>query len=158
VDKTATSSMDGTVCSRVSTSPSSDGGAASFTSISAGANRWDTPRFTIVIAMTVQSRELRVPPVRLTSACAACVQLRGQARRCLRGQHPNRLPASRNDHPSTAGEGGLSLTDAERTVVSRLRLARAYRLAGTEVGRLVKHHLWVLWTDYFKSAHFEKYP
>ncbi len=23
---------------------------------------------------------------------------------------------------------------------------------------LVKHHLWVLWTDYFKAAHFEKYP
>src|SRR5262245_25697636 len=22
---------------------------------------------------------------------------------------------------------------------------------------LVKHHLWVLWTDYFKPAHFEKY-
>ncbi len=23
---------------------------------------------------------------------------------------------------------------------------------------LVKHHLWVLWTDYFKPAHFAKYP
>jgi nickel superoxide dismutase len=23
---------------------------------------------------------------------------------------------------------------------------------------LVKHHLWVLWTDYFKPVHFEKYP
>ncbi len=23
---------------------------------------------------------------------------------------------------------------------------------------LVKHHLWVLWTDYFKPDHFEKYP
>ena len=23
---------------------------------------------------------------------------------------------------------------------------------------LVKHHLWVLWNDYFKPAHFEKYP
>ena len=23
---------------------------------------------------------------------------------------------------------------------------------------LVKHHLWVLWTDYFKPAHLEKYP
>ncbi|HEV7900040.1 MAG TPA: superoxide dismutase, Ni, partial [Planosporangium sp.] len=23
---------------------------------------------------------------------------------------------------------------------------------------LVKHHLWVLWTDYFKPQHFEKYP
>ena len=23
---------------------------------------------------------------------------------------------------------------------------------------LVKHHLWVLWTDYFKPEHFDKYP
>ena len=23
---------------------------------------------------------------------------------------------------------------------------------------LVKHHLWVLWTDYFKPAHLEQYP
>ena len=23
---------------------------------------------------------------------------------------------------------------------------------------LVRHHLWVLWTDYFKAAHFERYP
>jgi nickel superoxide dismutase len=23
---------------------------------------------------------------------------------------------------------------------------------------LVKHYLWVLWTDYFKPPHFEKYP
>jgi nickel superoxide dismutase len=23
---------------------------------------------------------------------------------------------------------------------------------------LVKHHLWVLWTDYFKAPHFERYP
>ena len=23
---------------------------------------------------------------------------------------------------------------------------------------LVKHHLWVIWTDYFKPPHFEKYP
>ena len=23
---------------------------------------------------------------------------------------------------------------------------------------LVKHHLWVLWTDYFKPNHFETYP
>ena len=23
---------------------------------------------------------------------------------------------------------------------------------------LVKHHLWVLWTDYFKAPHFDRYP
>jgi nickel superoxide dismutase len=25
-------------------------------------------------------------------------------------------------------------------------------------GELVKHHLWVLWTDYFKPPHLEQYP
>jgi nickel superoxide dismutase len=27
-----------------------------------------------------------------------------------------------------------------------------------ERSELVKHHLWVLWTDYFKPPHFAKYP
>ena len=27
-----------------------------------------------------------------------------------------------------------------------------------ERAELVKHHLWVLWTDYFKPEHSEKYP
>ena len=27
-----------------------------------------------------------------------------------------------------------------------------------ERAQLVKHHLWVLWTDYFKPPHFDKYP
>ncbi|MHB1498843.1 MAG: superoxide dismutase, Ni [Acidimicrobiales bacterium] len=27
-----------------------------------------------------------------------------------------------------------------------------------ERAELCKHHLWVLWTDYFKPAHLEKYP
>ena len=27
-----------------------------------------------------------------------------------------------------------------------------------ERSTLVKEHLWVLWTDYFKPPHFEKYP
>ena len=27
-----------------------------------------------------------------------------------------------------------------------------------ERSELVKHHLWVLWTDYFKPPHFGKYP
>jgi nickel superoxide dismutase len=27
-----------------------------------------------------------------------------------------------------------------------------------ERANLVKHHLWVLWTDYFKPEHLEKYP
>ncbi|MDE3204081.1 MAG: superoxide dismutase, Ni [Acidobacteriota bacterium] len=27
-----------------------------------------------------------------------------------------------------------------------------------ERAEMVKHHLWVLWTDYFKPNHLEKYP
>jgi nickel superoxide dismutase len=27
-----------------------------------------------------------------------------------------------------------------------------------ERSHMVKDHLWVLWTDYFKAPHFEKYP
>lgn len=27
-----------------------------------------------------------------------------------------------------------------------------------ERSNLVKEHLWILWTDYFKAPHFEKYP
>ena len=36
-------------------------------------------------------------------------------------------------------------------------LARAV-LIKEQRSELVKHHLWVLWTDYFKPPHFEKYP
>src|SRR6059058_6102030 len=31
-------------------------------------------------------------------------------------------------------------------------------LISEQRSELVKHHLWVLWTDYFKPPHFEKYP
>jgi nickel superoxide dismutase len=31
-------------------------------------------------------------------------------------------------------------------------------LVKEERSDLVKHHLWVLWTDYFKPPHFESYP
>ena len=38
----------------------------------------------------------------------------------------------------------------------------AYRVRALHIkeerAELVKHHLWVLWTDYFKPEHFEKYP
>ena len=38
----------------------------------------------------------------------------------------------------------------------------AFRARAIEIkeqrSELVKHHLWVLWTDYFKPPHFEKYP
>ncbi len=35
--------------------------------------------------------------------------------------------------------------------------ARAIQIK-EERADLVKHHLWVLWTDHFKPPHFEKYP
>jgi nickel superoxide dismutase len=35
--------------------------------------------------------------------------------------------------------------------------ARAVKIK-EERADLVKHHLWVLWTDYFKPPHLEKYP
>jgi nickel superoxide dismutase len=35
--------------------------------------------------------------------------------------------------------------------------ARALKIK-EERADLVKHHLWVLWTDYFTPAHLEKYP
>jgi nickel superoxide dismutase len=35
--------------------------------------------------------------------------------------------------------------------------ARAIQIK-EERSELVKHHLWVLWTDYFKPPHLEKYP
>src|SRR5947209_17137361 len=38
----------------------------------------------------------------------------------------------------------------------------AYRARAIDIkeqrAELVKHHLWVLWTDYFKPEHAEKYP
>ena len=35
--------------------------------------------------------------------------------------------------------------------------ARAIQIK-EERSELVKHHLWVLWTDYFKPPHFARYP
>lgn len=38
----------------------------------------------------------------------------------------------------------------------------AFRIRALDIkeqrSSLVKEHLWVLWTDYFKAPHFEKYP
>ena len=51
--------MPGTACSRASVPASSAAGTASFSSTSAGAVRWDTPTFTIVIAATDQLAQAR---------------------------------------------------------------------------------------------------
>lgn len=42
---------------------------------------------------------------------------------------------------------GLSDTDKTRAIYIKEQRAE-----------LVKHHLWVLWTDYFKPEHVEQYP
>lgn len=42
---------------------------------------------------------------------------------------------------------GLSETDKIRAIIIKEKRAE-----------LVKHHLWVLWTDYFKPEHLEKHP
>jgi nickel superoxide dismutase len=42
---------------------------------------------------------------------------------------------------------GLSDTDKTRAIFIKEQRAE-----------LVKHHLWVLWTDYFKPEHIEKFP
>jgi nickel superoxide dismutase len=43
-------------------------------------------------------------------------------------------------------------TNDDATFQTRATLIKEQR------SELVKHHLWVLWTDYFKAPHFEKYP
>ncbi|MEW1587356.1 superoxide dismutase [Ni], partial [Micromonospora vinacea] len=40
---------------------------------------------------------------------------------------------------------------------SRVSPPRGWKITSPPA-ELVKHHLWVLWTDYFKQPHFEKYP
>ena len=42
-----------------------------------------------------------------------------------------------------------SLTDEDKTRAIFIKEQRA---------ELVKHHLWVLWTDYFKPEHAQKFP
>ena len=54
------------------------------------------------------------------------------------------------DYTGHFHEAGFYGSDAEFR-------ARAI-LIKEERSDLVKHHLWVLWTDYFKPPHFEKYP
>jgi nickel superoxide dismutase len=45
---------------------------------------------------------------------------------------------------------------------AQARIDENFRIRATfikeERADLVKHHLWVLWTDYFKPEHLEKYP
>jgi nickel superoxide dismutase len=50
---------------------------------------------------------------------------------------------------ATIGKYNASTDEAFRTRALLIKEQRS---------DLVKHHLWVLWTDYFKPPHFEKYP
>jgi nickel superoxide dismutase len=46
----------------------------------------------------------------------------------------------------------------EKYQATRPRVPHPALIIKEQRAELVKHHLWVLWTDYFKPPHFEKYP
>ena len=69
---------------------------------------------------------------------------------CRAASTTRRRPASR---PSRSRRSWRS-TRATTTRCS----APARCIIKEQRAELVKHHLWVLWTDYFKPPHFEKYP
>ena len=52
---------------------------------------------------------------------------------------------------------GLALTSAITTAWATSNRTRALMIK-EQRAELVKHHLWVLWTDYFKPPHFEAHP
>ena len=61
-----------------------------------------------------------------------------------------RRPGSRPS-PSRRSARSTSRTPTPSSAPGRIQIKE-------ERSDLVKHHLWVLWTDYFKPPHFEKYP
>ena len=64
------------------------------------------------------------------------------------------LAAYRKESAHRNERSELWVRDGDRTVVFRQRAV----FIKEQRADLVKHHLWVLWTDYFKPPHFEKYP
>ena len=71
--------------------------------------------------------------------------LRPAVRRLRPGSGPHRGRIGESDHAEVPGNDDPVF----RTRALIIKEQRA---------DLVKHHLWVLWTDYFKPPHFEKYP
>jgi nickel superoxide dismutase len=79
---------------------------------------------------------------------------------------PTVLVAAHCDLPCGVYDPAQARLEAESVKACMVKVAdnddpdfksRARRIK-EERSDLVKHHLWVLWTDYFKPPHFEKYP
>ena len=80
--------------------------------------------------------------------------------------HPKTIVSAHCDLPCGVYDPAQARIEAE----SVKAIAEKYAASNDEVfktraliikeqrSELVKHHLWVLWTDYFKPPHFEKYP
>ena len=85
---------------------------------------------------------LPVPPgfTITTDACRAYL---------TKGKAPKELEAEVTEHLATI-EKAIASDDPDFKV--RAMIIKEQR------SHLVKEHLWVLWTDYFKAPHFEKYP
>jgi nickel superoxide dismutase len=80
--------------------------------------------------------------------------------------HPARIVHAHCDLPCGVYDPAQARIEAEsvRAIAEKYQgnddpafRARAIQIK-EERSDLVKHHLWVLWTDYFKPPHFEKYP
>ena len=68
-------------------------------------------------------------------------------------------PAACTTPPRLASRPSPSRPSCEKYADNDDPVFRARALAiKEERAELVKHHLWVLWTDYFKPPHLEKYP
>ncbi len=82
----------------------------------------------------------------------------------------NRLPAQTVYAHCDLPCGVYDPVQARVEAISVMAIATKYQESKDEVFReraifikdqraeLVKHHLWVLWTDYFKPEHLKKYP
>ena len=68
-------------------------------------------------------------------------------------------PAACTTRPRPASRPSRSRPSRRSTRATTTRSSAPARILIKEQrADLVKHHLWVLWTDYFKPPHFEKYP
>ena len=87
---------------------------------------------------------------------------------------PRRVVHAHCDLPCGIYDPAQARVEAEsvKAIQTRYQDAEKFKTAGESVedyriralaikearADLVKEHLWVLWTDYFKPPHFEKYP
>ena len=78
-------------------------------------------------------------------------------RRGLRPLRPARAASTTPPRPGSRPSRSRRSSTRSPTTTTRTS-APAPSLIKEQRSELVKHHLWVLWTDYFKPPHFEKYP